>query len=206
MFRLICGFALLLAISPLHAEDMGQELNEARNIFLQGVDGDRRAVREATNRFRSLSRGHPHDPVFLAYFGACMSLQGRDAPTSFEKKRLTEEGLEDVDHALKLLSAAGDKDSAGYLDTLLVAANTFIHIPSFFNRYDRGKKLLHEILTHGDFDKMAPGYKAAAYMAAALVAHGENDYNEYHRYLELTVSADPEGRDGLLAVKLLAEK
>jgi hypothetical protein len=205
VFRLICAFALLLAVSPLHAEDMGRELTEARAVFLQGVDGDRHAVREATNRFRTLSRSHPDDPVFLAYFGACMSLQGRDAPTSFNKKQFTEEGLEDIDQALKLLSAGNDKNSSGYLDTLLVAANTFIHIPSFFNRYDRGKQLLREILAHRDFDKMAPGFKAAANMAAALVAHGEGDDKEYRRYLDLTVNADPDGRDGRLASKLLAE-
>jgi len=45
--------------------------------------------------------------------------------------------------------------------------------------------------------------KAAAYMAAALVAHGEGDDAEYRRYLNLIVNTDPGGRYGRKASKLL---
>jgi hypothetical protein len=202
LFRMIFTLALVLAISPLQAEEVDQQLTEARNVFLQGVDGDKHAVRTAANRFRMLSRHHPDNPVYLAYFGASMTLQGRDAPNYINKRRLTEEGLATIDRALDLLSAKHDVNPSRYLDTLLVAANSFIHIPSFFNRYDRGKQLLRRILEHRDFDNMAPGFKAAAYMAAALVAHGEGDEKGYRRYLELTVKTDPEGRNGHFASKL----
>jgi len=197
---------LLPLVSPLHAADVDSELTEARTIFLKGVDGDKRAVRTATNRFRSLSLSHPNDPVFLAYFGACLTLQGRDLQNNIEKKRATDEGLAKIDRALEMNPYREAQDSAMYLDTLLVAANSFIHIPSFFNRYDKGKQLLNEILQHRDFDGMAPGFKAATYMAAALVARGAGDEKEYVRYLDLTVSTDPAGRDGRLAGQLLEEK
>ena len=206
MFRLIGSIMLLLVMFPAHAENIDKELTEARNIFLKGVDGDKRAVRTATNRFRSLSLSHPNEPVFLAYFGACMTLQGRDLQNNLEKKRVTEEGLAKIDRALEMNPYREAQGSAMYLDTLLVAANSYIHIPSFFNRYDKGKHLLNEILQHRDFDGMAPGFKAATYMAAALVARGAGDDKEYVRYLDLTVSTDPEGRDGRLADKLLEEK
>ena len=206
MFRLIGSIMLLLVMFPAHAENIDKELTEARNIFLKGVDGDKRAVRKATNRFRSLSLSHPNEPVFLAYFGACMTLQGRDLQNNIEKKRVTEEGLAKIDRALEMNPYREAQGSAMYLDTLLVAANSFIHIPSFFNRYDKGKQLLNEILQHRDFDGMAPGFKAATYMAAALVARGAGDDKEYVRYLDLTVGTDPGGRDGLLAGKLLEEK
>jgi len=198
-------FALLLAVFPAHADDIDSELTEARNIFLQGVDGDKRAVRNAVNRFRSLNLGHPNDPVFLAYFGASITLQGRDAPNNIDKKRLTEEGLGRIDQALKRLPPNDIKRSSRPLDTMLVAANSFIHIPSFFNRYERGKQLLREILKHRDFNEMAAGFKAATYLAAALVANGDGDEKEYRRYLDLTVSTDPQGRDGHLASALLED-
>jgi len=196
---------LLPLVSPVVAQDIDSDLTEARNIFLKGVDGDKRAVRTATNRFRSLSLSHPDEPVFLAYFGACMTLQGRDLQNNIEKKRATDEGLAKIDRALEMNSYREAQGSAMYLDTLLVAANSFIHIPSFFNRYDKGKQLLNEILQHRDFDAMAPGFKAATYMAAALVAQGDKDDKGYRHYLDLTVKSDPAGRDGRLASKMLGQ-
>jgi hypothetical protein len=201
--RRIAWLVLLVMVCPAQADDIDHELAEARTVFLRGVDGDRRAVREATQRFRLLSEDHPQEPVFIAYLGACMSLQGRDAANNIEKRRLTEEGLGEIDLALKRLSAGTDQSSPRYLDTLLVAANTFIHIPAFFNRYAEGKRLLQEILAHRAFDGMAAGFKAATYLAAALLAHGEGDDGAYRRYLNLTVSTDPEGRDGRFAGTLL---
>jgi hypothetical protein len=205
VLRRIAWLLLLVAVWPAQADDVDQELNEARAVFLRGVDGDKRAVREATQRFRSLSQVHPQEPVFLAYHGASMTLQGRDAANNIEKQRITEEGLREIDRAIKLQSANADQGSPHYLDTLLVAANSFIHIPSFFNRYDQGKRLLQEVLAQQGFDGMAAGFKAATYLAAALVAHGEGDDGAYRRYLDLTVGADPEGRDGRYASKLIME-
>lgn len=140
----------------------------------------------------------------MAYLGASMTLQGRDAANNIEKRRITEQGLGVIDRALEL-SESADQSPPRYLDTLLVAANSYIHIPSFFNRYDEGKRLLQEILAHSAFDGMAAGFKAAAYLAAALVAHGEGDDGAYRRYLDLAVSTDPEGRDGRFASKLIEE-
>ena len=204
--RRIAWLMLLVTIWPAQADDIDHDLAEARAVFLRGVDGDKRAVRDAIQRFRSLLQSHPQEPVFIAYLGACMTLQGRDAANNIEKRRLTEEGLGDIDRALKLLSASADRDSPRYLDTLLVAANSFIHIPSFFNRRDEGKRLLQEILAHRTFDGMAAGFKAASYLAAALIAQGEGDDGAYRRYLNLAASTDPEGRDGRFASKLLEER
>ena len=196
---------LLAAVLPVQAGDMDQQLTEARAVFLRGVDGDKRAVRDATQRFRGLSQAYPQEPVFLAYLGASMTLQGRDVPNNIEKGRVTEEGLTVIDRALNQRAANEDPASPHYLETSLVAANSFIHIPAFFNRYDQGKRLLQEVLAQQGFDGMAPGFKAAAYLAAGLVARGEGDDGAYRHYLDLTVSADPDGRDGRFASKLLKE-
>lgn len=201
--RSICCLLLLLVAGPAHAVDVDSELADAREIFLRAVDGDRRAVREATLRFRTLSQAHPQEAVFQAYLGATTTLQGRDAANNLDKRRLTESGLREIDRARRLLSA--DTDPVRYLDTLLVAVNSYIHIPTFFNRHEEGKQLLQDILAHSAFDGMAGGFQAATYMAAALVAQGEQDDEGYRRYLEMTVTADPEGRDGRLASGLLEE-
>lgn len=204
MFRRMAWILLLVTVWPAYADDMDQQLSEARAIFLRGVDGDRRAVRAATQRFRTLSETYPKEPVFVAYIGACETLQGRDAANVFDKRRKTEEGLSDIDRALTSVPANADPVSPHDLDTLLVAANAFIHIPAFFNRYERGRQLLQKILASRGFDGMAPGYKAATYLAAALVAHGDDEDKAYRDYLKLAAAADPDGRDGGLASRLLA--
>ena len=202
----VLPLAILPALFPVWAADIDSELAEARNIFLQGVDGDKGAVRTAVNRFRSLSQSHPKDPVYLAYYGASITLQGRDAANGINKQRLTEEGLGKIDFALQQLADDKNMPSIRRLDIKLVAANSFIFIPSFFNRYDRGKRLLKEILEDPDFNKMAPGFKSASYFAAAMVAQGDGNESEQRQYLELAVSTDPQGRNAQFASKMLEEQ
>jgi hypothetical protein len=204
MKRIACLLFLVMVL-PAQANRMDEELTEARAVFLKGVDGDKRAVRDAVQRFKSLSRAHAEEPVFQAYLGASMTLQGRDAPNNIEKGRITEEGLGVLDRALDAQLAKPDPGSVHTLDTMLVAANTYIHLPAFFNRYEQGKDLLQKILAHPDFEGMAPGYKAAVYVAQALVSHGDADDAAYRRYLQLAVSTDPKGRDGEFASKRLRE-
>jgi len=197
--------ALIFSIPPAYADEPNNELVEARNIFLQGVDGDQRAVREATKRFRSLSASDPKNPVYLAYLGASMTLQGRDAPNNLDKQRLTEQGLRKVDQALSRLPKDSAAQAEAYLDTLLVAADTFVYIPAFFNRYEQGRDLLQVILDHRAFKNMAEPYKAAVYYTAALVARGDGDVKEYQHYLRLCADTDPEGRDGRAAKAMLEQ-
>lgn len=206
------GFGLLLSlllIVPAHASDQAADfdaaLGKARTVFLKGVDGDRRAVRDATLRFKKLNHRNPQEPVLLAYLGACMTLQGRDAANNLDKRRLTEDGLGKIDRALAMQSEKQDQGSVHHLDTLLVAANSFIHIPAFFNRHDRGKQLLQQILDDRGFDGMASGFKAATYLAAALMARGDGDNAAYRHYLDLTVAIDPDGRDGHFASSMREE-
>lgn len=200
-----CLSLSLLAVLPLQAADFDNALTETRAVFLRGVDGDRHAVREACQRFKQLSHHNPGEPVLLAYLGACKTLQGRDAANNLDKRRLTEDGLRNIDKALAMQAERKDQGSAHHLDTLLVAANAYIHIPAFFNRHDKGEQLLQQILNEPGFATMAPGFMAATYLAAALVAQGDGDTVAYRRYLDLAVSADPDGRDGRYARSLREE-
>ena len=197
--------ALLSLVLPVHANTIDNELMEARNIFLRGVDGDRQAVRKAEKRFRTLNARYPENSVFMAYLGASVTLKGRDAQNNLDKQRLTEEGLRRIERALSYLPDNNGEHSSEYLDTLLVVADTFLYIPAFFNRYERGRHLLNEILGHHHFNKMAAGYKAATYFTAAVIARGNGLENEYMRYLKLTEEADPQGRDGQAAKQLLRD-
>jgi len=170
------------------------------------VDGDKHAVSEASRLFRALNLREPENPVYLAYLGASITLQGRDAPNNVDKQRLTEAGLRKVDHAFDVLLDRGRRASAVYLETLLVITNTYIHIPAFFDRYNRGRALLQVILEHGDFESMSPQFKAAAYFTAALVALGDHTDEQYRHFLKLSAATDPDGRNGRVARELLQDE
>ena len=200
--------ALALSATPLRAGTHGgdDELTAARNVFLKAVDGDSRAVRQANRLFRSLNSRYPDNPVYLAYLGASLTLKGRDAQNNLNKRQLTEDGLARIDRALDYLAEHPDEPAVRTLDTRLVAASSFIYIPSFFNRYDRGRVLLQQILEDPGFAAMAPAFRAAAYFTSALVASGNHDDEAYRRYLTQAADTDPEGRDGRAAKALLAEQ
>jgi len=199
-------FALIFSGTPALAGEADDDLVEARTNFLQGADGDKRAASESTRLFRALSMREPENPVYLAYFGASMTLQGRDTPNNVDKLRLTEAGLRNVDHAFDVLLGHGRRASAVYLETLLVITNTYIHIPAFFDRYNRGRALLQVILEHGDFEGMSRQFRAAAYFAAALVALGDQTHEQYRHFLKLSAETDPDGRNGRAAQELLQDE
>lgn len=205
--KLVSVYLALLLCLPVfaHADDFDPSLSQARSVFLNAVDGDKRAVRDATRRFKKLSHDFSREPVLMAYLGACMTLQGRDADNNLNKRRLTNDGLNQIDRALSLLSELNEYPARRRLDTQLVAASSYVHIPAFFNRHDKGARLLQQILSDTAFDTMADGFKAATYMAAALVAHGAGDDKAYRRYLDLTITVDPNGRNGRLAAGMREE-
>ncbi len=206
LMALLMGLVVFcLPVVALHADDYNASLSAARTKFLQGVDGDQHAVRDATRQFKKLSHLNLREPVLMAYLGACETLKGRDAANNLNKRRLTTDGINQVDRALKLLDDTTDYPPDRRLDTQLVAANSFIHIPAFFNRYQKGRLLIEQILADSNFDLMAAGFRAATYMAAALVAQGDNDETAYRKFIELTLAADPTRRDGRMAVKLRDE-
>src|SRR5262245_11349186 len=60
------------------ADAIDAKIIAARQLFLQGMDGDKRVVREALLEFRQLKDTHPGHPLVQAYIGACEALQGRD--------------------------------------------------------------------------------------------------------------------------------
>jgi hypothetical protein len=62
-----------------------------------------------------------------------------------------EEGLAQIDKALALLTPAHNaplqRGTPAVLEVKLVAANTFMAVPGFMNRKERGERLLKEVLT-----------------------------------------------------------
>lgn len=182
----------------------------ARELFYQGVDGDKRAVREALRQFRQLQGAQPNNPLLQAYIGACAALMGRDNINEMNKRTNTSQAVREIDAALAALArleAEGGGETltiSTILETKLVAANAFIHIPSFYNRRQEGERLLRELRADPRLDFMSPGFQAAVLVAYATLVRknevGGNPVPLLRRAHEL----DPQGRDGRRAQQMLA--
>jgi hypothetical protein len=182
----------------------------ARQLFYQGVDGDKRAVREALRQFRQLHAAQPGDPLIQAYIGACGTLLGRDDSNEIGKRTNTKQAVREIDAALAALAhleAAGGNQEvtlSTLLETKLVAANAYIHIPSFYNRRQEGERLLRELRLDPRLDFMSPAFRAAVLVAVATLEHQNQPATDIGPLLRRAHELDPQGRQGRRAQQMLA--
>lgn len=196
---------LTLFLSPAGlaaADDFARDIAAARTLFLQAVDGGKREVRKATRHFRTLRDRYPANTVVQAYLGACTSLQARDAGSGVNKQRYAEEAIKQVEAALAGIPE--DAEPAVVLETKLVVAHTFIHMPPFLNRLDAGSALVEELLADARLQDMPAPFRAGVYLAAAKVAKRRGDDESYRRHLNSAMELDADGRNGRRAAAMLA--
>jgi hypothetical protein len=199
---------MLAALSPVHAVDAAR-LADARAVFLKAVQGDGAAVKPASGKFQALHDAEPDDIVVRAYLGSCLALQGREALMPWNKLKLTESGLAQLDKALAQITPAHDAGVAdGFpasLEVRLVAASTFIDLPDLFRRFDAGKRVLIEAMQHPAFASIPPDAASRFHFQAAKVARKEGRKPDERASLEKTLALDPESPDAAAARKRLQE-
>ncbi len=147
--HIFLGVGLFLLPWLSHAEE--GSFAQARAVFTQALHEQDGALERATEKFAHLHDSEPDNPVYLAYLGACKTLEGRDAWMPWNKMRYGEEGLEMIDEALSSLE---EQDRQSMPDgvsrrfyTKLIAAQTFLHMPDdIFHRRAKGKRLLQNIM------------------------------------------------------------
>lgn len=123
----------------------------AQAVFLKAASGDKSAVDGAADAFAALLKVEPTNPVLLAYSGAATSMKATTTFLPWKMLAHAEEGLAQIDKALALLTPAHNaplqRGTPAVLEVKLVAANTFMAVPGFMNRKERGERLLKEVLT-----------------------------------------------------------
>lgn len=147
------------------------ELAAAVTTFQRASDGDTTAIAPALRDFTALSRARPGDPLTLAYAGSATSMQARTTWLPWKKLAYAEDGLAMIDKALALLTPAHDtvleRGVPVSLQTRLTAAGTFLALPSMFNRGERGRRLLDEVMKHPSFAGTPAAFQEAARKIAA---------------------------------------
>ncbi|MDP3925869.1 MAG: hypothetical protein Q8Q84_21275 [Hydrogenophaga sp.] len=143
------GLALSLGLAPpaVWAQAHAQP---ALALFMQAAGGDTAAAPAAAKAFADWLKAEPGHPVLLAYAGSATSMQANTTWAPWKKLAYAEDGLGQIDKALALLTPAHDapwvQGVPAVLEVKFVAANTFLAVPGFMNRKERGQRLLREVL------------------------------------------------------------
>lgn len=160
---------LLGGLPAAHAVPDAQ-FQPAQAVFLKAADGDKSAVDGAAAAFASLLKAEPANPVLLAYSGAATSMKATTTFLPWKMLAHAEEGLAQIDKALALLTPAHNapmqQGTPAVLEVKLVAANTFLAVPGFMNRKERGQRLLNEVLASPLLASAPAEFRASVQKAA----------------------------------------
>lgn len=167
------------------------QFQSALQHFLQASAGNSGAIEHAAEAFSGLVKGEPSNPVVLAYAGAATAMRATTTMLPWKKMGYAEDGLAQLDKALTLLTPAHDapvqNSTPGVLEVKFVAANTFLAVPGFMHRQERGAKLLGEVLNSPLLAGAPLGFKGSVWLKAANEATRANNPAEAKRYLDLIV-------------------
>lgn len=139
------------AVWPLPASAVSEaQFQSAFATFIQAANGNPSAIEPAADAFAALLITERTNPVLLAYTGAATSMKANTTWLPWKKLAYAEDGLAQLDKALAMLTPAHhavmQNGTPGNLEVKLVAANTFLAVPGFMNRHERGVKLVKDLL------------------------------------------------------------
>jgi len=167
------------------------QFQSAFQQFLQASAGDTAAIEHAAEAFSGLVKSEPTNPVVLAYAGAATAMRAGTTWLPWKKMGFAEDGLAQLDKALTLLTPAHEapvqNGMPGVLEVKFVAANTFLAVPGFMHRQERGSKLLGEVLGSPLLANAPLGFRGTVWLKAAKEASKAQNPTEAKRYLDLIV-------------------
>jgi hypothetical protein len=175
--RVTFFIAAILGSLSIAAGDPAAGFAEASAVFERAKRGEPRASERASELFQKLSEQDPANPLYLAYWGSSDTMRGRDAWAPWDKMKFARGGLDLIDRALARLTPAHDQMTVGAVpvsvETRLVAASTFLAVPDFLDRFERGKAVVAEALRSSAYARSPGPIRAQLQYQAALVARRE---------------------------------
>lgn len=194
LLRRVSQLALCTALIGLASTAIAvpePQFQSAFQQFLQASSGDNSAIEHAAEAFSGLVKSEPTNPVLLAYAGASTAMRATTTWLPWKKLGYAEDGLAQLDKALSLLTPAHDapvqNGTPGVLEVKFVAANTFLAVPEFMHRRERGTKLLGEVVASPLLASAPLGFKGNVWLKAAKEASKAQNPADAKRYLDLIV-------------------
>lgn len=135
VFRFLCAGVLACA---LYADITASTVQQARDLYYQGIYGDKDAGEKADDLFAKLHRDSPDHPLISVYFGSLRLLEAQHTWALWKKNSLSKEGIQLMDEAVK-------KDPES-LEVRFVRAATERSLPSFFGRKEQAASDLQFIV------------------------------------------------------------
>lgn len=183
--------ASLIALAGTAIATPEPQFQSAFQQFVQATTGNTAAIGHAAEAFSGLVKSAPTNPVVLAYAGASTAMKATTTWLPWKKMGFAEDGLAQLDKALTLLTPAHDapvhNNTPGVLEVKFVAANTFLAVPEFMHRRERGTKLLGEVVASPLLGGAPLGFKGSVWLKAANEASKAQNPAEAKRYLDLIV-------------------
>lgn len=181
--------AILVGLASAAMAVPEPQFQSAFKEFVQASAGERSAIERAAEAFSGLVRSEPSNPVLLAYAGAATAMKAGTAWLPWKKMGFAEDGLAQLDKALALLTPAHNapvqNGTPGVLEVKFVAANTFLAVPGFMHRQERGTKLLGEVLSSPLLANAPLGFRGTVWLKAAQEATKTKNTTEARRCLDL---------------------
>ncbi|WP_417069539.1 hypothetical protein [Niveibacterium terrae] len=169
--------ALALSLAPAAQAIDTTAFQSAFGILQKARSGDSAAADASVAAFEQLLRQDPGNPLLHAYLGSSATLQGSHALLPWNKMKYTEDGLAEIDKALRLLGPQHDQQNLRgvpiSLETRLVAASTFLALPGLFKRSTVGHQQLQALLTHPELATSPEGFRRSVVDLALKTARRE---------------------------------
>jgi len=166
--------ALLFAGGVASAQVSIVEYEAAAAVMGKANAGDKSLVPVAVEAFTKLNKQDPSNAVVLVNLGAVTSMMARTTMLPWKKISYAEDGMALQDKALAMLNASTEKVVYDGVETGLrvkfIAANTFVAVPSFFNRGAQGTKLMADVQSSQSFEAAPLAFKGAVWLRAAKLA------------------------------------
>ncbi len=112
--------------SPPPAQSVEERIGRARELYLEGSQGDKEAVEEALTLTMAILSEDPDNAEVIALQGATMTLKARDTFWPGKKVKITREAITLMDRAVSLAPDA--------TEPRWIRASNNVHFPDFLER------------------------------------------------------------------------
>ncbi|WHI47969.1 hypothetical protein [Microbulbifer sp. VAAF005] len=124
---------------------------QMEDLYQKATKAGGTAVMASYKAFKLAQKEDPSDPIALFYLGASETLMAKESWLPWRKVSYAENGIARMDKALTIIEEMDNpgRSSQGMPQDLLlkgIAATTFTKVPKFFNSFDRGFELYHELM------------------------------------------------------------
>ncbi|MBK9440352.1 MAG: hypothetical protein IPN53_03180 [Comamonadaceae bacterium] len=190
--RLVLAGALLLAGASWAAP--ADKFDKAFAVFQQAAAGQESAIQPSTEAFEALLKVEPTNPVLLAYVGAATSMKANTTWFPWKKMTYAEDGLAMLDKALAMLTAVHNAplqhEVPAVLEVKFVAASTFLAVPGFMNRSQRGASLLADVVSSALLATAPLAFRGDVWLAAAEQARKDQRLEVARQHLNQIIKTN----------------